>query len=37
MTQMPIGIWFLLAIGGVIAVLALIGYLSGAWDQPLPP
>jgi hypothetical protein len=37
MIQMPTGIWVLIAVTAAIAALALIGYLSGAWDSPLPP
>jgi hypothetical protein len=35
--NLPPGIWVLIGITVIIAMLAMFGYLTGAWEQPLPP
>jgi Flp pilus assembly pilin Flp len=35
--RLPAGIWVLIAVTVVIAGLAMYGYLTGAWERPLPP
>jgi hypothetical protein len=30
----PSGVWIILAVTAAICVLALFGWLSGAWDMP---
>ena len=35
--HLPTGILVLIAVTVVIAGLAMFGFLTGAWERPLPP